>query len=399
MYMLQILFYNQNLFTYKEYIMQYRQFKNTDIYLSQLGFGTMRLPIKYNNEKLIDETLACDCLQTAIDAGVNYIDTAWPYHKQASEPFVGEFLKRTGQRNKIYLASKLPCWQCHKTEDFEFYLDEQLKRLQTDHIDFYLLHALDAYRFSKIQELGITNFLDHAKRSGKIRYAGFSFHDQQSAFEPILNAYPFDFVQIQLNYMDENFQAGLNGMQIAYQKGCAVMIMEPLRGGQLAAKPRGDLKKQWDLFNTSLTPPALGFKYLYNMPEITCVLSGMASMKQVNENIEIADIYGISNLSKHEIKMITQLQDFYRNCTKINCTGCRYCTECPQIIPIPTIFKYYNEAFMYDDAETSRKKYRTNIKNKFKADRCIDCGQCEEHCPQNLKIRTALKEAHLFLMQ
>ncbi|MEG0378527.1 MAG: aldo/keto reductase [Eubacterium sp.] len=280
--------------------MQYRSFK--DIKLSQLGFGTMRFPIKFKNEKLIDEDLASACLQTAIDAGVNYIDTAWPYHKQASESFVGNFLEKTGQRQKVYLATKLPCWQCHKTEDFDHYLDAQLQNLKTDCIDFYLLHALDGYRFEKIKSLGVIDFLNCAKASGKIKYVGFSFHDLYESFEPILDAYPFDFVQIQLNYMDENFQAGLRGLKAAAKRQMGVMIMEPLRGGQLAAEPTGNLKNLWDSFDTKLTPPALAFKYLYNMPEVTCVLSGMSDLTQTQENLTTASTFKMGELTKKNRK-------------------------------------------------------------------------------------------------
>lgn len=377
--------------------MLYRKFKDTEITLSQLGFGTMRYPILYNNEKLIDKEKAEACLQTAIDNGVNYFDTAWTYHLRESETFLGDFLDRTGQRNKVYIATKLPCWECRDTSDFDRFLNAQLDNLKTDHIDFYLLHALDAYRFEQIQRLGITDFLDRAKADGRIRYAGFSFHDQQTAFEPILNAYPFDFVQIQLNYMDENFQAGLSGLKAAVDKEMAVMIMEPLRGGQLATTPTGELKMLWDRFDTDLTPAALGLKYLFDKPEVTVVLSGMSSLQQVEENIVSASSFKTGCLCEKDVKMIDTLREFYESRTKVDCTGCRYCTECPKIIPIPSIFKYYNEAFMYGDTENSRKKYRTNIKNKFKADQCIECGQCEEHCPQHLPIRELLKKAHTFL--
>lgn len=379
--------------------MRYRPFKNSDIMLSQLGFGTMRFPIKHNNEKLIDTEKAEALLQRAIDMGINYFDTAWPYHKQESEAFLGNFLNRTGQRDQVYLATKLPCWECHEPEAFDRFLNQQLEHLHTDTIDFYLLHALDAYRFEKIKNLGVLDFLDRAKAEGKIRYAGFSFHDLSDAFLPILNAYPFDFVQIQLNYMDENFQAGIKGLKDAASRGMAVMIMEPLRGGQLAARPSGNLKKVWDDFHTDMTPAALGLKYLFDMPEVTCVLSGMTEMAQLEENLIYADTYAPHTLTETEKEMIHTLKQYYNSCIRADCTGCRYCTDCPQIIPIPSIFKYYNEAFMYDDVEGSRKKYRTNIKNKFKANQCIECGECEAHCPQHLPIRDLLKQAHAFLNQ
>ena len=376
--------------------MQYRLFKD-QIRLSQLGFGTMRLPILNHDDGMIDEQAASACLKQAIEGGINYIDTAWPYHKQNSEPFVGKFLEEHQLRDQIYLATKLPCWLCHTREDFDDYLNKQLQRLRTDHIDFYLLHSLDAYRFSQIQELGIFDFLDQAKASGKIRYVGFSYHDLLEHFEPILNAYPFDFVQIQLNYMDENFQAGLRGLKAAHNKGCAVMIMEPLRGGQLVSIKNKEASELANYFTDDITPATLAFKYLFDQPEITCVLSGMGNPNEIEENLKTADQYTTHNLTQEDRHAIHALRDFYQSHLQISCTGCQYCTVCPKIIPIPSIFKYYNEAFMYDDTQRSRAKYAKNIAQAFKADQCIECGECEAQCPQHLPIRQLLKKAHAFL--
>ncbi|MDO4287652.1 MAG: aldo/keto reductase [Eubacterium sp.] len=376
--------------------MQYRYFKD-NLRLSQLGFGAMRLPTLGDDAGYIDEAKAAACLTQAIEGGVNYIDTAWPYHKQASEPFIGKFLEENRLRDKIYLATKLPCWECRTPEDFAKYLDTQLDRLHTDHIDFYLLHALDAYRFSEIQKLGICEFLDQAKASGKIHYAGFSYHDLPENFLPILEAYPFDFVQIQLNYMDEDFQAGLAGLRAAHQRGCAVMIMEPLRGGQLASAKSGDLKALWEGFDTNLTPASLALKYLWDKAEVTCVLSGMGAPQEVAENLQSAHQFTVGGLTDADRRILQALRAFYRDRIQVDCTGCRYCTQCPKIIPIPSIFKYYNEAFMYGDTPTSRQRYQNNIMDDFKASQCIQCGLCEDHCPQQLPIRETLKKAHAFL--
>jgi len=375
--------------------MLYRKFK--DIQCSQLGFGTMRLPILYNNEKLIDQEKADLCLQTAIDSGINYFDTAWPYHKQASEKYLGDFLNRTEQRKKVNIATKLPCWECHTTESFMTHFNIQLQNLQTDYIDFYLLQALDGYRFKKVKDLGVLDFLDNLKATKQIHYAGFSFHGDHKDFIEILNAYDWDFVQIQLNYMDENFQAGLKGLEAAAKKGCGVIIMEPLRGGQLATKSSDDLVKMWETFETPLSPAALAFKYLFNKPEITLVLSGMHQLSDVKENIKTASENGINMLTTQEKAIISELQHYYLNRKNIPCTSCGYCSDCPQHIPIAEIFKYYNEAHMYHQIEESKQKYHKNIQNKFKANHCIACHKCESLCPQQIPIIDELKKAHTFL--
>ncbi len=377
--------------------MRYRLLKNTDISLSQLGFGTMRLPILHNNEKLIDTKKASELLQYAIDNGVNYYDTAWNYHLKASESFLGDFLNRTAQREKVYVATKLPVWECREYADFDRLLEQQLKNLKTDYIDFYLLHALDGYRFNKIYDLGVTDFIDKAKASGKVRYMGFSFHDEYEAFGPILNAYDFDFAQIQYNYMDDDFQAGDRGLRDIATKGISSVIMEPLRGGQIAKKPAGKLKEIWDGFKTDLTPATLALKYILNREEVTTLLSGMGTMEEVAENIRVCSEYGIGDLTEQENEMIRVLRDYYRSETQVDCTACNYCIDCPKGIPISKIFTYYNEAHIYGDADNMRKKYNQNIKNKHKADQCVECGRCEDVCPQNLPIRDDLKKAHRFL--
>lgn len=378
--------------------MRYRLLKNTDVKLSQLGFGTMRLPILHDNEKLIDKERASELLQYAIDHGVNYYDTAWNYHLKASESFLGEFLHETGQREKVYVATKLPCWECREYADFDRLLDRQLENLKTDYIDFYLLHALDSYRFNKIHELGVADFMNKAKASGKVRYMGFSFHDDYEAFRPILDAYPFDFAQIQYNYMDDDFQAGDRGLRDIANKGISSVIMEPLRGGQIVKKPVGKLKEIWDSFQTDLTPAALALKYVLNREEVTTLLSGMGTMEEIVENIRICSEYGVGSLTEKEMDMIRVLRDYYRNETRVDCTACNYCNDCPEGIPISRIFTFYNEAHIYGDAANMREKYKKNVKNKHKANQCVECGQCEEACPQNLPIREDLKKAHSFLM-
>ncbi|MGI6108730.1 MAG: aldo/keto reductase [Eubacteriaceae bacterium] len=372
-----------------------------ELELSQLGFGLMRLPVIEGDDEgdngRIDVAKAEVILEEAINSGVNYIDTAWPYHKGHSEEFAGNFFERTGLRDQIYLATKLPCWLCETPEDFDKYLNEQLKRLKTDHIDFYLIHAMDRPRLNKMLELGYGEFLDRAKSDGRIRYAGFSFHDDYDVFTDILDSYPFDFCQIQLNYMDQDFQAGLKGLKTASDRGLGVMIMEPLKGGQLARTPKGRLKELWDSFDTDETPASLGLKWVWSHPEVTVVLSGMGSADQVRENIKTAQTAGPGTLSEKDNRMIDRLIEFYRNSTAVPCTGCKYCIDCPQGIPIASIFKYWNEALQYGNVESSRKRYRENIAPENKADRCIQCGSCEDKCPQGISVIEKLQEAHAFL--
>ena len=289
-----------------------RKRKFRDIELSQLGFGLMRLPVLDGDESKIDVHEADRMLHEAFDAGVNYFDTAWPYHSGRSENFAGEFLKKSGLRDRLYLATKLPCWLCESYEDFDRYLSMQLERLGTDHIDFYLLHAMDGQRLTKMIELGFGRFLDEAKRDGRIRYAGFSFHDDYSAFEDVLHSYDFDFCQIQFNYMDEEFQAGLRGLKKAAKMGLGVMIMEPLKGGQLAKKPEGDLKELWDSFDTDETPAELGLRWVLDHPEVTVTLSGMSSPEQVSENLRTARSAGPGELTDKEVLQRTHSRPMYR---------------------------------------------------------------------------------------
>lgn len=374
-----------------------RKRKFRDIELSQLGFGLMRLPVLDGDESKIDVHEADRMLHEAFDAGVNYFDTAWPYHSGRSENFAGEFLKKSGLRDRLYLATKLPCWLCESYEDFDRYLSMQLERLGTDHIDFYLLHAMDGQRLTKMIELGFGRFLDEAKRDGRIRYAGFSFHDDYSAFEDVLHSYDFDFCQIQFNYMDEEFQAGLRGLKKAAKMGLGVMIMEPLKGGQLAKKPEGDLKELWDSFDTDETPAELGLRWVLDHPEVTVTLSGMSSPEQVSENLRTARSAGPGELTDRERRMIEELRKFYSDRTAVPCTGCKYCIDCPRGIPIASIFKYWNEARRYGIVDSARKRYRANIKPENRADQCIECGNCEAHCPQKIPVIEMLKQAHEFL--
>lgn len=372
--------------------MIYRELCNKKV--SQLGFGCMRLPTIGNDSKKIDKEKASTMIKEAIKKGVNYIDTAWPYHGEMSELFVGEFLKENNLRDEVFLASKLPVWMCKEYDDFGKYLDLQLEKLQTDHIDFYLLHALDQARWDDLKGKNIKGFISEAKASGKVRHFGFSFHDTLDAFKEICDSKLFDFCQIQLNYMDIDYQAGLEGLRYAKSKGIPVIIMEPIKGGKLAFHIEGQIKEIWDKYSLEIKPAQLALKYLYNLPEINLILSGMSTMEHVIENVEIASSANVGDLTGKEQNLVDEIKDFLESKTKIPCTRCKYCIDgCPQEIKIDDVFDLINSAYIYDEFQQSKDRYAQMDPEK-NADTCIECGQCEEQCPQNIKIIEALKMSH-----
>lgn len=373
--------------------MLYRKFGKHGIEVSILGFGCMRLPILDNDQSRIDEPKAIEMLHYAIDNGVNYIDTAYPYHGGNSEPLVGKAL-RNGYRDKVYLATKMPVYRVTEHAGFMQLLDEQLKKLDTDHIDFYLLHALNSKTWEQSKQNDVFRFIQQALDQGKIRHIGFSFHDQLPVFKEIVDAFDWDFCQIQLNYMNETYQAGMEGLNYAAGKGLPVVIMEPLLGGKLTKNIPPALQAIWDQAETKRSPAEWALRWLWNMPEVTTVLSGMTTLEQVKENIEIAGRAHPNSLTGRELEIIDQAKEFYRQRTKVDCTLCQYCMPCPAGVKIPSIFRLYNEAAMFDSHAGSSRWYQQMIGNKTDASVCVDCGQCEEACPQNLEIRKHLQQFH-----
>lgn len=371
--------------------MQYRYFTNDRLKVSQLGFGCMRFPILDNDSGKIDEELASQMLHYAIDNGVNYIDTAYPYHKGNSEEFVGKALKN-GYREKVYLATKLPVWLVNCYDDFEKYLDEQLERLQTDHIDFYLLHALSEGRWNTIYDLKVLNFLDEAKRKGKIKYAGFSFHDSLDVFKNIVDSYSWDFCQIQLNYMDRQYQAGIEGMKYVADKNISLVIMEPIKGGKLSNASK-EISEVWDKSETKRTPAEWALKWIWNFEEVAVVLSGMSTMNHVTENIRTASDSSPNSLTKEELALIDEVTDIYSQNVKVGCTGCEYCLPCPQNVEIPSIFELYNNVYVYGNDKESKSSYNRLIELEKSAINCVECGACESVCPQHIEIIKLLKDA------
>ncbi|WP_026896067.1 aldo/keto reductase [Clostridiisalibacter paucivorans] len=373
--------------------MQYRKFGNLGFEVSALGFGCMRFPTIDDDNGKIDEKRAIDMIRYAIDNGVNYIDTAYPYHQGNSEPLVGRALK-DGYREKVKLATKLPSWLIKTEEDFDRLLNEQLERLQSKHIDLYLVHTLNKNFWKNLTELNLLKFLDKAKADGRIKHVGFSFHDSIDLFKEIVDAYDWEFCQIQLNYVDERYQAGIEGLKYASSKGLPVVIMEPIKGGKLAREPKGELKKIFDNAPVHRTPAEWALKWLWNKPEVTVVLSGMSTEEQLKENLQIADRSLVNTLNKKEIEFIDSIKKFYKDNVKVDCTGCKYCIPCPQKIAIPDIFELYNDGYMYDLLDKSKKSYESVIDKNRDASQCIECGKCEASCPQNLPIITDLKRAH-----
>ena len=377
--------------------MHYRNFTKDNIQISPLGFGCMRFPVFDDDSGKIDEEKAIEMIRYAIDSGVNYIDTAYSYHQENSEYLVGKALK-DGYREKTYVATKLPCWLIKTYEDFDKYLGEQLEKLDIDCIDFYLLHSIDKNRWKNLKELDVFKFLEQAKKSGKINYIGFSFHDELEVFKEIVDCYDWDFCQIQLNYVDRNYQAGEEGLEYAYNKGVSVVIMEPIKGGKLS-NPSFEINELWDTSEIKRTPAEWALRWVLNHKEVSILLSGMSTIEQVKENINTASTAKPKHLSKKELEIIDKVTNIYQEKVKVGCTGCEYCLPCPKNISIPNIFEIYNELYVFDSEENSKDIYKTYIEKQIDALNCIECGQCESMCPQNIEIRRHLKDAHKALIR
>lgn len=380
--------------------MLYRKFGRTNEKVSALGFGCMRLPVIDNDQMKIDEKKAISMIRYAIDNGVNYIDTAYPYHGKGfnkggeSEPFLAKALKE-GYRERVYLATKLPSWLIHSREDMDRFLNEQLERLQTEKIDFYLLHTLNKKDWANLKELGVYDFFNKATSDGRIKHVGFSFHDDLATFKKIVDDYDWSFCQIQYNYIDEDFQAGKEGLEYAAQKGLGIAIMEPLRGGNLVKNPPEEVGHIWNQAKVKRTPVEWALSWLWNHPQISVVLSGMTTMEHVIENINIANKAKENSLTQDELDMVDRVKEIYKEKLKVNCTNCKYCMPCPVGVNIPQNFALLNNYYLFNDAATKRMSktaYNRVMPIKERASNCIECGKCESHCPQNISIRQELKK-------
>ena len=363
--------------------------------ISRLGFGCMRFKTIDGDNGKIDKKASSKDILEAIDKGLTYIDTAYPYHDGKSEKFIGEFLEENKLRDKIKLTTKLPCWLVKERGDFYKLLNEQLENLRTDHLDFYLLHSLDVKRFRQVVELGVLDFLTEIKEKGIVKHVGFSFHDEYPAFEEIIKAYDWDFCQIQLNYLDVNYQAGLKGYELAKEMGIPVVIMEPVKGGRLANPPEEvrDLLKDF----TDLSPAQEALKFPLSLDNVMTVLSGMNDIDQVRENLEMASTTDYNSLTKEDEDFYEKARAIYKSRERIGCTACEYCLPCTVDINIPKVFGLWNKAFLYDEEEKSKKEYQDYLKEGVSPTECIECGKCEGICPQNLEIIKGLKEADEYL--
>jgi predicted aldo/keto reductase-like oxidoreductase len=334
----------------------------------------------------IDEAEAMRMVRYAIDNGVNYVDTAYVYHEGQSEIVLGKALK-DGYRERVRLATKLPVWLVEGSGDFDRLLDEQLTKLQTDHIDFYLLHALGMSRWQDIVlKHGILGRAEAALADGRIRNLGFSFHDAYDAFETIVNGSDlWSFCQIQYNYMDTENQAGTRGLKLAASKGLAVVVMEPLMGGRLADPPK-DIRETMESFPLRRSPAEWALQWLWDQPEVSVVLSGMSTMAQVEENLFAADRSRNEDLSPAEMALIAEVREKYSTRIVIPCSKCNYCMPCPNGLNIPANFEFYNYAHLYENVGDARFRYEIFLKESERAGACIDCGVCEEICPQKIAI-------------
>lgn len=377
--------------------MKYRAFGKTGLKVSALGFGAMRLPVlpanprKPKAAKVVDKDEAVAIIRRAIDQGVNYVDTAYGYHGGESERIVGMALQ-DGYRAKTFVATKFPCWKWKREGDFGRILNTQLKRLQTDSIDFYLLHALGAETWKNVVLAhGLIEKMVEARDAGKIRHIGFSFHDSLDVFKAIVDYTDvWEFCQIQLNYLDTEFQAGLAGLRHASARGLAVIAMEPLQGGNLANLPPKAARVFKD---TARTPVEWGFDFLWNMPEVSMLLSGMGSRQMVDEDVAYASRARVGMLRPADVAVIAQARQTMQGADTIPCTACEYCLPCPHGVAIPYNFRAYNNLFKGKAKAECEAQYANWVPMfGHRADACVGCRACEPKCPQHIAIADRMKD-------
>jgi len=366
----------------------------------------MRLPILngsgsgadiFDPNKGIDEEETIKMIRYAIDQGVNYFDTAYPYHNGESEPILGRAVQ--GYRDKVVIATKLPVWLVKEKKDLEKFLDEQLKRLETNYLDVYLLHGLNRQVWPSMLQLKVFEFLNQIQADGRVRHVGFSFHDDVKIFKEIVDSYDWKLCQIQYNFFDENHQAGKEGLTYAASKGLGVVVMEPLRGGKLADRMPGEIQAIWESAEKKRTPAEWALRWVWNHPEVSTALSGVSTMGQIMENVRVANEGKPNSLSDKELSIIGQVKEAYRRMLKIDCTGCAYCMPCETGVNIPLNFSLYNDLFMFKDAEINLLLYNEMLSPEQRASACTECGKCEEQCPQHLQIQEELKVVHRALFR
>jgi predicted aldo/keto reductase-like oxidoreductase len=383
--------------------MRYRKLGKTNVDVSILSFGAMRLPMVGNPDGMasfdpnvpIDEEHAGKIIDHALEAGINYYDTAYLYHGGKSETFLGKVLRP--YRSKVMIATKLPVWNIEKKEDFEKIFSEQLSKLNTDYIDFYLVHGLGAATWEKMKKLGVLEFMDGLRKSGRIRFAGFSFHDEIKVFKEIVDACDWDMCQIQFNFYDQEYQAGKEGLLYAAERDLGVVVMEPLRGGKLVDKIPPDIQRIWDSSPGQKSPVEYAMRWVWNHAEVSTVLSGASTLGQIRENARYVNDAAPDSLTAEELALISRVRDSYREKLKVDCTGCGYCMPCPNGVNIPHNFSLYNDFFLFKGPEFNQFAYNQFMTPEQRASGCVECGECIEKCPQNIEIPEELKEVHKVL--
>ena len=369
--------------------MNYRTFGKLDWKPSALGFGTMRLPITGEDTSAINEQQAIAMLRTGIDGGINYIDTAYPYHGGKSETLVGKALQE-GYRAKVHLATKMPSWLIESQADMTRIFEEQLLRMQTDHVEFYLLHALNADRWHKLRDAGVLEWAQERIREGRIGHLGFSFHDSNAAFREIVDAYQdWTFCQIQYNFLDEQTQAGTDALRYAASRGLGIVVMEPLRGGKLAA-PNAGISAMWNAVSAKRLAAEWALDWVWNHAEVSLLLSGMSTPEQVQQNLDAAGRSEAGMLAPSDLDLIARVRDAYNALIRVPCTACSYCMPCPNEVSIPDVFQLINEGSMFENWDLQRREYGEMKSEGSSAESCIRCGACEEKCPQHIAIRDEL---------
>lgn len=364
--------------------MKYRTFKKIGVEISPIGFGCMRFPVEDSkDEGTIRKEEAKNMLRTAIDNGLNYVDTAWMYHNFKSEEFVGEALS-DGYREKVNLATKLPIWLVESEDDVMKYLDIQLGKLKTDHVDFYLIHALDKERWEIVKKYNVLDRLKEAQAMGKVKYLGFSFHDDYDTFVNIIDSFDWDFYQIQFNYINTDYQAGMKGLKYAGEKGISAVIMEPMLGGKLA-----NLTPQVEeRISKERSQVEWALDFLWSQPEVAVVLSGMSTLSQVEQNLEYAGRWEQRQLNEEDYKMLAYVKEIFDRMALVPCTKCGYCMPCPFGLNIPALFEAYNQTASVSTGFAKK----TYAAQEVKADQCRACHRCEKECPQHIKISDMMKK-------
>ena len=379
--------------------MNYRSIGKIDFRVSSFGFGCMRFPTSDNKPMSpnIDESESITMIEYAIENGINYFDTAYTYHGGNSEIVLGKALKN-GLRNKVKIATKSPVWLINSSSDFDKLLHEQLEKLNTDYLDFYLLHALGHDRWNNIiLKHNVLEAAEKAKKGGLINHFGFSFHDESAAFKEVVDGYDkWEFCQVQYNYMDTENQAGTKGVDYAASKKMGIVVMEPLLGGRLA-NPPDSIKSIFGKSEKQYSPAEWALRWLFSNKNISTVLSGVSSLEQLKNNIRIANASNNISLNTQELEIIEEAKNAYKERIKISCTKCNYCQPCPNGVNIPRVFELYNDAFIYDNAAPPRMTYQRFMPELEKASNCIQCGECDDKCPQKIIISNHMKEVDSML--